>query len=64
MNDDEKELLKVNAETIMKPFADLINKNLFGALVEQIGGMWTDGLIARRARFGKLKLRKKVKKGR
>lgn len=59
MNDDEKELLKVGAETAMKPFADLINK-LFGGPVEQIGGMWTDGLVARR-QIRQLKLLKKVK---
>jgi hypothetical protein len=59
MNDDEKELLKVGAETAMKPFADLINK-LFGGPVEQIGGMWTDGLVARR-QIRQLKLIQKVK---
>ena len=59
MNDDEKELLKVGAETAMKPFTDLINK-LFGGPVEQIGGMWTDGLVARR-QIRQLKLMQKVK---
>jgi hypothetical protein len=47
LNDDEKELLKVGAETAMKPFAELITQ-LFGGPVEQYGGMWTDGLIVRR----------------
>src|ERR1022692_5214441 len=60
MNDDEKELLKVGAETAMKPFADLITK-LFGGPAEQIGGMWTDGLAARRTIRG-IKLMKKVQR--
>lgn len=60
MNDDEKELLKVGAETAMKPFADLINK-LFGGPVEQIGGMWTDGLVARR-QIRQIKLMQKVQR--
>ena len=49
MDEDQKELLKVGAEAAMKPFEGLIEK-LFGGPVEQIGGMWTDALIARRQR--------------
>lgn len=60
MNDDEKELLKVGAETAMKPFADLINR-LFGGPVEEIGGMWTDGLVARR-QIRQIKLMQKVQR--
>lgn len=59
MNDDEKELLKVGAETAMKPFADLISR-LFGGAVEQYGGMWTDGLVARR-KIRQIKLMGKLK---
>jgi hypothetical protein len=47
MDNDQKELLKVGAETAMKPFADLISK-LFGGLAEQVGGMMTDAAAARR----------------
>jgi hypothetical protein len=47
MNDDEKELLKVGAETAMKPFADLIS-TLFGGSVEEIGGTWKDRFAVRR----------------
>lgn len=47
MNDDEKELLKLGAETAMKPLSDLVNR-LFGGPVEEIGGMWTDALATRR----------------
>jgi len=60
MNDDEKQLLKVGAETAMKPLADLINK-LFGGPVEAIGGMWTDGLVARR-KIRQIKLFQKVQR--
>jgi hypothetical protein len=59
MNDDEKELLKVGAETAMKPFADLITK-LFGGPIEQVGGMWTDSLMVRRE-IRKIKLYQKLK---
>jgi hypothetical protein len=60
MNDDAKEVLKVGAEAALKPFADLITK-LFGGPAEQIGGMWTDGLAARRQIRG-IKLMQKVRR--
>lgn len=39
MDDDEKELLKVGAETAMKPFADLINKRWDPNLPEAVKRM-------------------------
>ena len=47
MDDDQRQLLKVGAETAMKPFANLIEK-LFGGAAEQIGGMLEDALSVRR----------------
>src|SRR5580658_7572781 len=58
MEDDQKEILKAGAEAAMKPFADLINR-LFGGAAEQIGGMWNDGLAARR-QIRRISLYKKV----
>jgi hypothetical protein len=47
VTDDEVKLAKVAAEAGMKPLADLMSK-MFGGAVEQIGGIWTDALAARR----------------
>lgn len=47
MTDNEKELMKVGAETALKPFANLIER-LFGGAVDQIGGGWEDRLKVRR----------------
>jgi hypothetical protein len=60
MTDDQKELLKIGADTAMKPFAHLVEK-LFGGSVEELGGMWQDALKVRR--FGRqLKLFERVQK--
>ena len=60
MDADQREIVKAGAETLFKPFADLIDK-LFGGAAEQIGGMLTDSLTARRrirqiALLGKLRV--------
>jgi hypothetical protein len=47
MDDDQREILKVGAETALRPITDIIDK-LLGGPAEQIGGMWTDALAARR----------------
>jgi hypothetical protein len=60
MEDDQKELAKIGAEAVMRPFGDLINK-LFGGPFEEIGGMWKDSLAARR-RIRQLALFRKVQK--
>lgn len=60
MSDDEKELIKAGAEAAMKPIASLIEK-LFGGPAEQIGGMWTESLAARRQIRG-IKLMQKVQR--
>jgi hypothetical protein len=60
MEEDQKEIIKVGAEALVKPVADLINK-LFGGAAEQMGGMWTDELAARR-KVRQIALYLKVKK--
>jgi hypothetical protein len=60
MEEDQKEIIKAGAEALVKPVADLINKR-FGGAAEQIGGMWTDELAARR-RVRQIALYLKVKK--
>lgn len=47
MTNDELELAKVGAETILRPFSNLIER-LFGGSVDEVGGMWQDSLKARR----------------
>ena len=47
MNDDEKEIMKVGAEAAIQPLANLIKK-LNGGAGEQIGGILTDEIAARR----------------
>jgi hypothetical protein len=44
---DEKDLLKVGAQEAMKPFANLLER-LFGGVVDQIGGVWSDQMKVRR----------------
>lgn len=56
MDDDQKELAKIAAESAFRPFANLIEK-LFGGAAEQVGGMWTDGL---RRRFRRIKIFEKL----
>jgi nitroreductase len=61
LTQDEKELAKIGAEAVLKPFATLIER-LFGGFVDEVGGMWQESLrvrrLARRVRlYEKLKRR-------
>lgn len=60
MTEDEQQLLKVGAESAIKPFANLIER-LFGGPVDQVGGMLEDGLKVRRI-LRQIKLYKKLQK--
>jgi hypothetical protein len=60
MTEDEQQLLKVGAESAIKPFANLIER-LFGGPADQMGGMLEDGLKVRRM-LRQIKLYRKLQK--
>lgn len=54
MQGDEKDFLRIGADAVMKPIANLMER-LFGGAVDEIGGMWQDSLkFKRRSRQVKL----------
>jgi hypothetical protein len=60
MTQEELQLIKVGAEAVLKPFANLMER-LFGGAVDQIGGGWEDALSTRR-RIRQIGLFKKLQK--
>ena len=55
MTEEEQQLIKTGAESLLKPFANLIER-LFGGSVDEIGGQWQDAFRTRRLIRGKLRL--------